>query len=117
MDKRLNLRSIEVIRNSKFNVENVPTTSSDDQLKVEELVLRKYEDFYIKLKLNVHLPELLKEQHKKYLYETLFYLPSIYECLDASRPWLCYWILHPLSLFGVRLDERRKSAIAKFLNK
>ncbi|CAH1975928.1 unnamed protein product [Acanthoscelides obtectus] len=67
--------------------------------------------------MSIHLPELLKEQHKKYLCETLFYLPSVYECLDSSRPWLCYWILHPLSLLGVRIDDRRKSSIAKFINK
>ena len=25
-------------------------------------------------------------------------LSEPYECLDASRPWLCYWILHSLAL-------------------
>ncbi|XP_050510298.1 protein farnesyltransferase subunit beta isoform X2 [Diabrotica virgifera virgifera] len=37
--------------------------------------------------------------------------------LDASRPWLCYWILHPLSLINIQLDARRKKVIAKFLAK
>lgn len=30
------------------------------------------------------------------------------QCLDASRPWLCYWILHSLEL----LEEPVPSSVA-----
>ena len=26
------------------------------------------------------------------------------QSLDASRPWLCYWILHGLELLGTKVD-------------
>ena len=38
-----------------------------------------------------------------------------YECLDASRPWLVYWILHSLELLEEPLSEEEKSSIVKFL--
>ncbi|KAJ8966127.1 hypothetical protein NQ314_003734 [Rhamnusium bicolor] len=117
MEKKLYLRNILDIRKSKNRTESYPTKSSEEQSDVEDSVLKKYEDLHIKLKINPNLPELLKEQHKKYLLSTIVYLSHAYECLDASRPWLCYWILHPLSLMGVRLDDTRKSHIVKFLGK
>ncbi|KAJ8947285.1 hypothetical protein NQ318_014182 [Aromia moschata] len=105
MEKKLNLRNILEIRRSKFRTESCPTKSSEEQ------------DLHVKLKVDSNLPELLKEQHKKYLLDKIVYLPSVYETLDASRPWLCYWILHPLSLLGVRLEDTHKSHVIKFLGK
>lgn len=113
----LNLRPISEIRKQTFNCENCPTKTSDEQIDVEKLVLRKYEDLHTKLKVNNNLPELLKEKHRNFLYDSITYLSSSYEVLDASRPWLCYWILHPLSLIGIQMDNRRKRAIARFLAK
>jgi protein farnesyltransferase subunit beta len=41
-----------------------------------------------------------------------------YCCLDASRPWLVYWIVHSLELLGEDIDdEKQKSAIVQFLAK
>ncbi|KAG5885357.1 hypothetical protein JTB14_035162 [Gonioctena quinquepunctata] len=117
MDSVLKLRPISGIRENKFNTENCPTKSSDEQIDVEHLVLKKYTDLHARLKVNPNLPELLKDQHRLFLFDSVNYLSSKYECLDASRPWLCYWILHPLSLMGMTLDSRRKSGIARFLAK
>ncbi|XP_018568931.1 protein farnesyltransferase subunit beta [Anoplophora glabripennis] len=117
MEKKLKLRNILDIRKSKFRTETYPTRTSEEQADVEDIVLRKYEDLHIKLKINPNLPELFKEQHTRFLVESMVYLPSAYESLDASRPWLCYWILHPLSLMGVRLEDTQKSHIAKFLGR
>ncbi|MBN3270373.1 FNTB farnesyltransferase, partial [Polyodon spathula] len=53
-------------------------------------------------------PSLQREQHYIYLKRGLRHLSDAYECLDASRPWLCYWILHSLEL----LDEPVPSSVA-----
>lgn len=48
-----------------------------------------------------------------YLQRGLHRLSAGYVSLDASRPWLCYWILHSLDLLDVPLpDEIRSRAVA-----
>jgi protein farnesyltransferase subunit beta len=43
---------------------------------------------------------------------------SGYACLDASRPWLVYWIVHALDLIGSLASQRSKySSIVQFLGK
>ena len=27
------------------------------------------------------------------------------QCLDASRPWLCYWILHSMELLNIPVSD------------
>ncbi|KAJ8925682.1 hypothetical protein NQ315_009529 [Exocentrus adspersus] len=117
MEKKLKLRGILDVRKSKFRTESYPTKSSEEQIDVEEIVLKKYEDLHIKLKINPYLPEFHREQHTRFLLESLVYLSTAYEGLDASRPWLCYWILHPLSLLGVRVHDSQKRNVLKFLSK
>lgn len=34
----------------------------------------------------------------------LFHLSGGYQTLDASRPWIVYWILHALELLGALPD-------------
>ena len=44
---------------------------------------------------------LVKEYHVDYLMNGLLCsLPSGFVSLDASRPWMCYWIVHALQLLG-----------------
>ncbi|KAJ8614444.1 hypothetical protein CTAYLR_000801, partial [Chrysophaeum taylorii] len=43
-------------------------------------------------------PRLMREKHVTYLQRGLASLSAAYVSLDASRPWLCYWILHSLDL-------------------
>lgn len=99
MEKKLKLRSILDIRKSKLRTESYPTRTSEEQVNycltikyfycilsflqadVEDIVLRKYEDLHIKLKINPNLPELFKEQHTKFLVESMVYLPSAYEVI------------------------------------
>ena len=48
--------------------------------------------------------------------KTLFReLSEGYECLDASRPWLVYWILHSLELLGEPITPKEKSEFSSFL--
>lgn len=44
--------------------------------------------------------ELLREGHAAYLRRGLHWLLGSYEALDASRPRLCHWIVHSLTLLG-----------------
>ena len=41
---------------------------------------------------------LMREKHIAYVLKGLRYLGPGFICLDASRPWLCYWMLHSLDL-------------------
>jgi protein farnesyltransferase subunit beta len=41
---------------------------------------------------------LLRNDHAKYLYGGLRQLNPGYVCLDASRPWILFWVLHSLAL-------------------
>lgn len=41
---------------------------------------------------------LLRDQHLAYVMRGLRYLGPGFICLDASRPWLCYWMLHSIDL-------------------
>ena len=39
----------------------------------------------------------------------LTYLPESYSCLDASRPWLCYWILHSMEVLNIEIPKHLKT--------
>ena len=43
---------------------------------------------------------LLRQEHTEYLHEGLGELPAGYASLDAGRPWVCFWIIHSLSLLN-----------------
>jgi protein farnesyltransferase subunit beta len=43
---------------------------------------------------------LLREEHIEYLHEGLGELPAGFASLDAGRPWICFWIIHSLSLLN-----------------
>jgi protein farnesyltransferase subunit beta len=60
---------------------------------------------------------LLRAVHVTYLHSGLDKLPGHFVALDASRPWIVYWILHSLALLGADLPEQGPSAadIAAFL--
>ena len=63
------------------------------------------------------LPQLIRNKHSAFLKSSLSHLSSSYQCLDAGRPWLCYWILHSLSLLDCTLEPQEISKIAQFLKK
>lgn len=79
----------------------VSTETSRQQLDLESTV----QDLYREL-LTADAPEqealltLRRPDHINYLHGGLQTLSSSYVSLDASRPWICYWILHSLALLG-----------------
>eukprot|EP00064_Thunnus_orientalis_P001298 superscaffoldBa00000088_g1300 len=89
-----------------FADDGVETVTSVEQKKVErsiEEVISVYKQIH-----SLPQPSLLREQHYQYLKKGLRHLSDAYECLDASRPWLCFWILHSLEL----LEEPIPAAVA-----
>ena len=38
--------------------------------------------------------------HRQYLVRGLHYLNYHFQGLDASQPWLCYWIINSLDILG-----------------
>ncbi len=47
----------------------------------------------------------------------LGHLPGAFHCLDASRPWLVYWILHSMELLGQKPEETTRNAVRDFLKR
>ena len=61
--------------------------------------------------------KLRREKTVTFLLRGLKNLSEGFECLDASRPWLAYWILHSLELLSVSIDGNLKKNIIDFLGK
>ena len=53
--------------------------------------------------------------HIAYLKAGLGDLSEAYTSLDASRPWLCYWMLHGLEVLGHDIPDPFASAVVSFL--
>ena len=45
------------------------------------------------------------------------HLADCFECLDASRPWLCYWILHSFSLLHSPVSRDVANDVIDFLSR
>jgi protein farnesyltransferase subunit beta len=84
-----------------FDDEGVVTTTSTSQKETESLILKfhrnygKSLDSYLCLRRDVRLA---RKEHIMYLLGGLSSLSEGFSCLDASQPWLVYWMLHSLSL-------------------
>uniref|UniRef100_A0A8C4QMA7 Protein farnesyltransferase subunit beta n=1 Tax=Eptatretus burgeri TaxID=7764 RepID=A0A8C4QMA7_EPTBU len=99
-----------------FDDSGLETVTSLEQKRVEESVKKMCSTFEANCDI-VPRPILLREKHYFYLKRGLKQLSVAYECLDASRPWLCFWILHSLELLGEPIPETVASDVCKFLAK
>ncbi|XP_003705898.1 farnesyl transferase beta subunit [Megachile rotundata] len=108
MYEEIRVRNYAKISQQKQDDENYPTTTSLNQSRVENDVLRLY---------RMNSAILIRKDHIRLLKKSLTHLNEEYECLDCSRPWLCYWILHSLEILGERLDHNNSSKIVGFLTK
>uniref|UniRef100_A0A9L0SUU3 Protein farnesyltransferase subunit beta n=1 Tax=Equus caballus TaxID=9796 RepID=A0A9L0SUU3_HORSE len=93
--------------------DSVETVTSIEQAKVEE----KIQEVFSSYKFNHLVPRLIlqREKHFHYLKRGLRQLTDAYECLDASRPWLCYWILHSLELLDEPIPQMVATDVCQFL--
>lgn len=120
-------RDLPVIEASCTSDEHVPTATSVEQRAVEKNCLKLYEEFEkfyeseddeVK---GVGSPSkhmhfsLQRDKTSRFLQRGLEQLSESYECLDASRPWLVYWILHALELLGKTVEGDQRKQIISFL--
>ena len=88
-----------------------PTCTSAAQFEVEQEVLLLYESL-------LQMPpqgmlealRLRRADHTRYICSGLQSLPAGYIKLNASRPWICYWITHSLALLGAPLPKASTEA-------
>lgn len=94
-----------------------PRNSSQEQATLEEKVIRLYRQLEdAPPELLQHRLQLQREAQVAYLHRGLGKLPNGYIGLDASRPWLVFWIVHSLALLNAPLpQEVDSSAIVAFL--
>lgn len=88
-----------------------------EQAATEKSIMVAYQEFLKKLVDDADLPCLHRDKHSRFCFKGLRNLPSSFECLDSSRPWLCYWILHSLYLVDFKLGDDMAEKIIKFLDK
>ncbi|CAB3372823.1 Hypothetical predicted protein [Cloeon dipterum] len=93
-----NGRDLKLIKDFRFDEENVSTVTSIEQINVEDNCEELLYQTGLASEIEPDLPVLNRKQHLEFLNSSLKYLPKGYEVLDSSQPWLCYWILHSLNL-------------------
>jgi len=101
----------------RFQEEGVHSASSLEQRNVEESCLRMFEKFEAKAADVDDLPALNRPKTVGFLRRGIRELSEGYECLDASRPWIVYWILHALELLGEQLTPQEKAECTSFIAK
>nr|CAD7200740.1 unnamed protein product [Timema douglasi] len=85
--------------------------------KVEKTVAELFRIFSKRAEIDIEAPSLLWMEHSHFLKTSLFTLSKSFQCLDSSRPWLCYWILHGLELLDQTLTLDDISRIAQFIGR
>ncbi|POM67767.1 Prenyltransferase-like protein [Phytophthora palmivora] len=60
-------------------------------------------------------PLLMREKHIAYLKRGLTRLSSGFVALDASRPWIIYWILHALELLDALPEDETERVISEII--
>lgn len=86
------------------------------QVDVEKMILKIYKQFEKNAEIEPEIPVVRKRVHGQMLKDCLGSLPQSYECLDASRTWIVYWVLHSLWLLNDMPDAQTLSDVVKFLS-
>lgn len=87
-----------------FTLRDPPTATTKEQAALEQRVLQFYKQFAAlpPSERQDHLA-LTRETHTAYVAQGLSQLPGSFVTLDASRPWIVYWIVHSLALLQAPL--------------
>lgn len=110
------IRFYSEINKQRYHDEDVSTNTSSDQIDVEHVISRIYKYFEEDASIDPEIPKLHKVSHARFLKESLRNLPQSYSCLEASRPWLVYWILHGLWTLKDMPDSETLSEVVNFLS-
>ncbi|CAF1323134.1 unnamed protein product [Didymodactylos carnosus] len=86
-------------------------------IKCEESVEKIYKDFLSYQHREQGSITLYREHHVRYLLKALRSLPQVQQSLDASRPWLIYWIIQSLYLLNEKLSDAYVNEICDFLQR
>ncbi|KAM9293846.1 protein farnesyltransferase subunit beta-like [Gastrophryne carolinensis] len=97
----------------RLQEDSITTETSSEQKKVESSVGAIFNS--VKNSQGAFQLVLERELHAHYLRKGLQHLSDSYECLDASRPWLCYWIVHSLTLLDEPIPQSVTSSVCQFL--
>lgn len=109
---------------SWFDDEGFPTTTSSEQCDCEKICFPLLEKLYCfdkavldKYKreglLNVDTEiRLQRRRHIEYLLSNLEHLSQGFVTLDASRPWIIYWIIHSLFLLDTEIKVYHNRILA-----
>ncbi|XP_013135680.1 PREDICTED: protein farnesyltransferase subunit beta isoform X2 [Papilio polytes] len=98
-----------------YDDEKIVTNTSSEQVEVEMMIMKMLKFFECKASIDPNMPKLNRKLHSKLLNSWLLNLPKSYRCLEASRPWLVYWILHALWLLNDLPDAKILSNVVEFL--
>ncbi|XP_054717750.1 protein farnesyltransferase subunit beta-like [Uloborus diversus] len=101
----------------RYQDDNFETFTSVEQIEVESSVEKCIQVIKNLLDVDPKCPTLQREKHVQFLKKGLIHLPASLEVLDASRTWLCYWILHSIQLLDEPVTEETKFHVTKFLQK
>ncbi|KAI3951080.1 hypothetical protein MKW92_030614 [Papaver armeniacum] len=94
------------------------TLSQSEQLKVQTEVFYMYKHFdSTPNHVQNQWLTLQRYNHIEYLTKGLKHLGPGFCCLDANRPWLCYWILHSVALLGESVDCDLEDNAIDFLSR
>lgn len=93
-----------------------PSDTTEEQLATEEACQRCIDEI-CDPELRREAASLLTREHRTYCASGLWRLSAGYASLDASRPWLCYWIVHSLSILGTRIDAAAADAVINFIGR
>ncbi|GMR59105.1 hypothetical protein PMAYCL1PPCAC_29300 [Pristionchus mayeri] len=102
-------------RRFEVQEDGLPTKTTDEQIKVECEVSSIVAQFISTRAELEKSPHFNREMHIAFIMSSLKQLPTSYQGLDASRPWLCYWGVHSLNILGYQISAEMKSEIVTFL--
>ncbi|VDM16758.1 unnamed protein product [Hydatigera taeniaeformis] len=92
---------------------DLKTKTEKDQCRTEALVKKAYCE---KLeKWGETAMRLFKVEHLNYLSKRLTDLPESIEHLDASQPWLAYWMVHSLRLLCYQISDKVKTGVINLM--
>ncbi|KAI9485209.1 MAG: terpenoid cyclases/protein prenyltransferase alpha-alpha toroid [Benjaminiella poitrasii] len=94
------------LNNLRLKDDELPTDTSIEQKRTEESVLEKFVPYAPNNIRKLPLDSILldRETHIAYLKRGLNGLGRWGSSLDASKPWVAYWILHSLDLLECKID-------------
>lgn len=88
--------------------DDAPTESSELQAETEEECLPFLQGEMLPGEIDAAVTSLRKEDHARFLRQSLGQLPAGFAALDASRPWMLYWCLTGLSVLGSDVHPYRE---------